>query len=239
MMSDSNSSEPVNASTASAGGFSLRFGQLLDALNISQNEFARQLGSTSAFVSNMATGKSKPGLDYLQKIAETFDVSLDWLVLGKGTLRGKAFLDPDGHHFVFLRLTLAQLAAAGDTEARRLVNELLGDGDISKSVSPARQALLDELVKRTQHGPILAMLYNHYISIPDADQHGEEVLRMALQQFHPSRTDPLANLLQAAKPSPAASAASAAPPAPPAAPTRSQIQVGISPRMAGRDYYEK
>lgn len=229
-MSDFTPPTPENASTASAVGFCLRFGQLLDVLNISQNEFARQLGSTSAFVSNLATGKSKPGLEFLQKIAETFDVSLDWLVLGKGTLRGKPFLDPDGHHVVLLRVTLAQLAAAGDTEARRLANELLGNGDISKSASPARQALLDELAKRTQHGPLIAMLYNHYISIPDADERGNEVLRMALQQFQPSNKDPLASMVQSVKPSPSASAATTVGP---------QIQFGTSPRMSGRDYYEK
>lgn len=90
----------------------------------------------------MARGKSKPGLDFLQKIAETFDVSLDWLVLGKGTRRGEAFLDPDGHHAVLLRVTLAQLVAAGEPEARSLANELLGSGSVSSSISPARQALL-------------------------------------------------------------------------------------------------
>jgi transcriptional regulator with XRE-family HTH domain len=229
-VSDSSATNSENASPASDAGFCLRFGQLLDALNISQNEFARQLGSTSAFVSNMARGKSKPGLDFLQKIAETFDVSLDWLVLGKGTRRGEPFLDPDGHHAVLLRVTLAQLVAAGDPEARSLANELLSSSNVDNSSSPARQALLDELTERTRHGPLLAMLYNQFLSVPDAEQRGKDVLRMALQQLQPSSKDPLASMLQAAKPQATA---------PASAPAIHQVQIGKSPRMSGGNYYEK
>ncbi|XZG69050.1 helix-turn-helix domain-containing protein [Chitinibacteraceae bacterium HSL-7] len=208
-------------------GFCERFGLLIAALNISQNEFARQLGSTSAFVSNMARGKSKPGLEFLQKIAETFGVSLDWLVLGKGTLHGDQYLDPEWLHTALLRVALAQLAATGNTEARALAEELLGTTPASPVTTPARQALLDELATKTSHGPLLATLYNRYLPVADVNQRSKEILRAALQQLQPSSSDPLAALLTQTKPT-----------TPPPA-TTTQILIGVDQRNAGRDYNKR
>ena len=208
-------------------GFCERFGQLIAVLNISQNEFARQLGSTSAFISNMARGKSKPGLDFLHKIAETFDVSLDWLVLGKGTLRGDQYIDPEWLHTALLRVVLAQLAASGNVEARALGEELLGAATVHPTTTPARKALLDELASKTSHGPLLATLYNRYLPVADVNQRSKEMLRAALQQLQPSSSDPLAALLTQVKPTTN----------PPGATT--QIQIGNNLRNAGRDFNER
>ncbi len=217
-------------SSASAGddvdGFTQRFGQLMATLNLSQNEFARQIGSTSAFVSNMARGKSKPGLDFLRKIADTFDVSLDWLVLGIGSPRGERSIDPEWHHAVLLRVVLAQLAAAGNVEAQGLAQELLTDAPIGR-VTAARQDLLDELAAKTSHGSLLATLYNRFMPKTDVHQRSRDALRAALQELRSSASDPLAALLNQNKP---------------AAGPRSdgtQIQTGSFSRMAGRDFNER
>ncbi len=226
-MSDSSLGQPHAASNEGDTGFCERFGQLVAVLNISQNEFARQLGSTSAFISNLARGKSKPGLEFLQKIAETFGVSLDWLVLGKGTLRGDQYLDPEWHHAVQLRVTLANLVASGDQEARMLASELLGETFISNQTSPARQGLLDQLAKSAEHSSLVCMLYNRYVPIGDTLQRSKDVLRAAIQQLQASGNDPLAAMVNQSK-----QASQSTPPA-------QQTQVGACNRQAGRDYHER
>lgn len=199
-MSDSSAtSEPIASGPDTQDGFDTRFAQLLATLNISQNEFARQLGSTSAFISNMARGKSRPGLDFLAKISTTFGVSLDWLVLGKGTLRGEQFIDPEWLHTVTLRVELAKLAAAGNQEAKALVAELLGERTPVISVTPARQALLDLLASSTAHGPLLVSLYNRFLGQGDPSQRAQQVLRTAVQQLQANSTDPLAALINQSK----------------------------------------
>lgn len=235
-MSNSSLTSSGAASAEHDDGFCQRFGQLLAALNISQNEFARRLGSTSAFVSNMARGKSKPGLDFLQKIATTFGVSLDWLVLGQGTLRGDAFIDAEWHHAVLLRVALARLAAAGNGEARALAAELLGDAPANPITTQERQALFDELARQTEHGPLLATLYNRFLPESDPTRRNDAALRAALQQLQAGGGDPLAALLQQAQQAqqsqqtqqPQNSDASAA----------VQVQIGVGNRAAGRDYHE-
>jgi len=49
-------------------------------------ELAEILGITPATISGWKTSKSKPSVDNLMTIAEKFEVSLDWLLLGKEAL---------------------------------------------------------------------------------------------------------------------------------------------------------
>jgi len=203
-MSDSSATSVPSASGSDEqDGFNVRFAQLLASLNISQNEFARQIGSTSAFVSNMARGKSRPGLDFLAKISTVFGVSLDWLVLGKGTLKGEQFIDPEWLHTVTLRVELAKLAAAGNQEAKALVAEQLGERTPTITVTPARQALLDLLASTTAHGPLLVSLYNRFLGQGEPSHRARAVLRTAVQQLQANSTDPLAALINQSKQEPA------------------------------------
>ena len=229
-MSDSSATSVPSASGSDdQDGFNIRFAQLLAALNISQNEFARQIGSTSAFISNMARGKSRPGLDFLAKISTTFGVSLDWLVLGKGTLKGEQFIDPEWLHTVTLRVELAKLAAAGNQEAKALVAELLGERAPVITVTPARQALLDMLASTTAHGPLLVSLYNRFLGQGDPSSRAHEVLRSAVQQLQANSTDPLAALINQSKQEPASNTK----------PSITQTSFGGKNRFAGGDFNER
>ncbi|NSL53544.1 helix-turn-helix domain-containing protein [Uliginosibacterium aquaticum] len=226
-MSDSSAADRLGASGVDPqDGFCARFGQLLAALNISQNEFARQLGSTSAFISNLARGKSRPGLDFLAKISTTFGVSLDWLVLGKGTLRGDPFIDPEWLHTAALRVELAMLMAAGNPEAKALVSELLGERPPALTVTPARQALLDMLAAATSRDPLVTSLYNRYLSQRDPVERARAALRAAMQQLQANSSDPLAALINQSKQAPDAGGSVV------------QTAFGGSNKFAGGDFHE-
>lgn len=190
---------PANRSSQINGSdFSARLSQLIDLLNVSQNEFARKIGSTSAFVSNLATGKSKPGFDFLQTIALTFDISLDWLILGKGTPHRNEYIDPAWFQTVFLRLALIEIAATGNEEARMLSEELLSDSPLN-STTPARQSLLGELATRTSNSRFLAYLYNQWLQIPDMELRTKYVHKEILQHINIQRIDPLISMVNTAR----------------------------------------
>jgi transcriptional regulator with XRE-family HTH domain len=187
-------------SSIDEGGFCARFLMLLSELKLSQNEFARRLGSTSAFVSNMARGKSKPGLEFLERIASTFGVSLDWLVLGRGNIWGEpSLLQIEWFQAVWLRYSLAELAAAGNADAQMLIQELTGDLPGTNSTPTG---LLNELQTRAAQSGLIARLYNDHLHSADPLQRNKDVLLDAIRLLQLNQQDPLVSLLaQGRKPS--------------------------------------
>lgn len=72
-----------------------RLRQLRGDLDISQKDFAAQMGIAASFLSEIEKGKTKPGYNFLIKCAETFKVSPTWLLLGIGSV----FLDKNSEVF--------------------------------------------------------------------------------------------------------------------------------------------
>ncbi len=62
-----------------------RIRSLRKAYGLTQIALARKLGVTQSIVSLVESGKSSVSINFLKKMAENFDVSLDWLVHGKDT----------------------------------------------------------------------------------------------------------------------------------------------------------
>lgn len=62
-----------------------RFKQLLDEKGLTATKFAAMIKVNASAMSHILNGRSKPGFDVLDKIAQAFpDVNLNWLVSGKG-----------------------------------------------------------------------------------------------------------------------------------------------------------
>lgn len=63
-----------------------RFKQLLDEKGLTATKFAAVIKVNASAMSHILNGRSKPGFDVLDKIAQAFpDVNLNWLISGKGT----------------------------------------------------------------------------------------------------------------------------------------------------------
>ncbi|MBU5256813.1 helix-turn-helix domain-containing protein [Tissierella praeacuta] len=60
--------------------FVKRLQLLLDENNINQKELAKKVGVTEVTISRYMTGERKPRIDIANKIAEYFNVSLDYLM---------------------------------------------------------------------------------------------------------------------------------------------------------------
>lgn len=53
--------------------------------NLSQKSFGEAVGISRSYVSDVENGRVKPSLEYLVAVAEHYDVSLDWVLLGRET----------------------------------------------------------------------------------------------------------------------------------------------------------
>lgn len=79
-------------------GINERFKQLIKALGMNSNSFAKSLGKTQSSVAAIIEGRSKPGFEFLELIATTYpQISRDWLLMGEGPMMREAVKasDPD------------------------------------------------------------------------------------------------------------------------------------------------
>lgn len=64
-----------------------RFKRLLEEKDLTATRFAALIKVNASAMSHILNGRSKPGFDVLDKIAQAFpDVNLNWLISGKGSL---------------------------------------------------------------------------------------------------------------------------------------------------------
>lgn len=59
---------------------------LVDDLRINTNKFAISIGKTQPAIKNLIEGGSQPNYETLTEIIEKYNVSADWLLLGKGPM---------------------------------------------------------------------------------------------------------------------------------------------------------
>ncbi|MFD2787974.1 XRE family transcriptional regulator [Hymenobacter rubripertinctus] len=68
-----------------------RVARLIEALDISQNVFAKALSTSSSRVSNIVTGRNKPDSDFLAEVLRVFrSVNPMWLMTGEGNVFGSS-----------------------------------------------------------------------------------------------------------------------------------------------------
>lgn len=219
--------------TSLLDSFGQRLAQLIAARGINQGEFARQLNASPAFISDMIRGLKKPGAEFLYRLAQQYRVSLDWLVRGVGSMDSENGLDGEWFRAVALRLCLAELTAAGNAEARRLSDELLGNPvTADTSESPAlRKTLLDQLAAADKHSTLLLSLYQAFLASPDPQARLRDVLQAALTHYQSTHNDPLAALV-AGRDSPSSQNPNAG------HTVLTQLVYGIGHRNAGNDFHE-
>ena len=61
-----------------------RFRMILEELHLTPSEFADRIGVQRSSISHVLSGRNKPGLDFLEKILNTFpEIDAAWLITGK------------------------------------------------------------------------------------------------------------------------------------------------------------
>lgn len=71
--------------------FAERISRLRKDAHLKQNEFAKRIGITQAYVSELELGKKEPSEQLLLSISRTFHVKMDWLKTGKGEIYGTTY----------------------------------------------------------------------------------------------------------------------------------------------------
>lgn len=76
-----------------------RIKQLMEKKAFTASQFADGMDVPRAVLSHILSGRNKPSLDVVLKIADTYtDVSLEWLLLGKGEMLTNLAADPSTKH---------------------------------------------------------------------------------------------------------------------------------------------
>jgi transcriptional regulator with XRE-family HTH domain len=67
-----------------------------EALNFAQKDFAGKLGISAPSLSEIETGRNRPGIELLIKLSKNFKVNLYYVLLGKGEM----FVNPVMDYFM-------------------------------------------------------------------------------------------------------------------------------------------
>lgn len=68
------------------GSFGSRVRKIREALHLLQTEFAANINMHSSYLSEIENGTRKVGQKIILKIAAAYNVNLNWLLMGKGTM---------------------------------------------------------------------------------------------------------------------------------------------------------
>ncbi|WP_018079631.1 helix-turn-helix domain-containing protein [Thiobacillus denitrificans] len=207
---------------ASLDGLGARLALAILHLGISQSEFARRLGSSPGFVSDVVRRVKKPGAEFLFGIKQTFGISADWLLSGTGTMHGGGGINLDLLRTIRLQVSVAKAAIVqGDPTAKALLL-LIRDGRLAEAGNePELRTYLDRLCPEDPDRDLADELYNGHLWTDDPATQQRNLLAAAVAYFEARKPlDKLAALSRAQE---------------------SRVQINISPnqRIAGRDYHEK
>lgn len=100
-----------------------RIRELREQLKISQTEFANRLGSGRGIIKNIEEGRTVPKPQWLDLVAQVFDVNRVWLETGDGEMFIQKTRDDKIAAFV------GEALADNDDDFKRAVLELLADLD--------------------------------------------------------------------------------------------------------------
>ncbi len=211
---------PQNASLG-LEGFATRLTQLIAQSTPSQAEFARRIGISTGFLSDVVRGLKKPGTEFFYAIRTEFGASIDWLLTGEGTMFGRNDIDLDLLRNIELYIAVARSAVVdGDPTAKALLL-LCQAGHLQEAL--ADPALTDFLERIAPHSDLnlAAELYNSHLWYHDPTFRRRNLLAAAQAHFEAQKPhDKRAAFANMAN-------------------STVQINFGGSQRNAGRDYYEK
>ncbi|UCV16647.1 helix-turn-helix domain-containing protein [Quatrionicoccus australiensis] len=202
-------------------GLALRFAQAISHTGLNQSEFARTLGISAGFVSDVVRGQKKPGAEFLYAVRTTFGISVDWLLTGEGNLTGNSGIDLDLLRTVRLQIAVARSAIIDANPTAKALLLLIRDGRLQEAAAePDIRAFLDLVAPTDPDAELAIELYNGQLWTTDAGAQRRNLLAAAMAHFEARKPiDKVAALARS---------------------SGSTIQINISPsqRNAGRDYHE-
>lgn len=133
---------------------------------ISRGDLARRLGVPQSTLGNWELGAAVPPLDVLCRIAETLDVSLDWLIAGR-----TGDTPNIGHGSTHGSATRPLPTVDEDHVARLAEGVSSAYADVGRPIAPGML------------GRIVAKLYNEIATVVDSPDEFSGAMKMRLAQF--------------------------------------------------------
>lgn len=202
-------------------GLAQRFAQAIAHTNLNQSEFARGLGVSAGFVSDVVRGQKKPGTDFLYAVRSAFGISVDWLLTGEGSVTGASGIDLDLLRTIRLQIAVARSAVIDANPTAQALLLLIRDGRLQEAAAePEIAAFLDQIAPTDPDSELAMELYNGQLWTNDPGAQRRNLLAAAIAHFEARKPiDKVAALARS---------------------SGSTIQINISPsqRNAGRDYHE-
>jgi len=160
--------------------------------NLSQNEFSHQLSASPSFVSDLIRGVKKPGTEFLTRIKNHFDVSIDWLLYGEADDQEKKEINIEIFKVVALRVYLVKAALSGDSNAKNKITTMCPTIKTELSCVIKLNEAFDsnQIIKDID---LIIKLYNQYLSEPINNDLYEKIICSAVTGYINSPVDPLLN----------------------------------------------
>lgn len=189
-----------------------------------QADFARAIGASPTFVSDVVRGQKKPGSEFLVAIKRAAKISIDWLLTGDGTISGQTPIDLEQMRSVRLRVSLAELACLENDRMAQGILDLIEQDRLSDIIDePSIQSFLNSALDRPVPIDLILSLYNSQVWNEDKASAGKSVIQNALSYFKAKKPVDFSALLHQEK----------------VESKNSQVNIGSGNRIAGRDYHEK
>ena len=204
-----------------ADGLANRLQLIIAQSGLNQAEFAKRLGVSAGFVSEAVRGNKKPGADFLRAVRTEFGASIDWLLTGEGTMHGRSGIDLDLLRAIRLQIAVARTAIMENDPTAKALLLLINDGKLQEATAePTLKIFLDRIAPEDSDFNLATELYNGHLWTKDPESQHRNLLAAAVAHFEARKPiDKLATLARASG-------------------SIVQVNLGISQRNAGRDYYE-
>jgi transcriptional regulator with XRE-family HTH domain len=165
-------------------GFGARLSLAILHLAISQSEFARRLGASPGFVSDVVRGVKKPGTEFLAGVKQTFGISIDWLLTGDGTMHGASPINLEMLATIRLHVSVAREAVFKGSPTAKALLQLICDGSLNEeAVDPGLRVFLDQLCTTSEDFELATELYNGHLWIADPAKQQRNLLAAAVAHF--------------------------------------------------------
>ena len=201
-----------------------RVSQVIALTALSQTDFAHQLGVSPGFVSDVVRAVKRPGVEFLIGIHRAFRISIDWLLLGEGTMLGGAGIQTDLFFAIRLQVAVVRAAVLDSEPIARALLLLLRDGRVSEAdQDPVLRECLERMSPEAVDVDLVVQLYNGHLWSTDPDTQRRNILEAAVAHFQSLKPDDRMKAITGQR--------SVTTPA-------TQINTGKRQRISGANYFE-
>jgi transcriptional regulator with XRE-family HTH domain len=134
--------------------------------SMKQADFAKLLDVNRSYVAQVETNGNKPSIDYLTKVAQKFNVSIDWLLLGKENVNNQD-------------INIIQSILENTQYAKNFVKELM-----AKLIEEKQEWVLIEAIAALSKNEEVESAFKSYLAEPQDDPKLSEMIKYLISTWY-------------------------------------------------------